>query len=185
MARRGGGRGDRLAAPSRPATAADAQAALVAGPQPTQREIGIPGPPRPAQHRLVPRGRGRHRRLIVLAVAGAAVVALASWALASLSGEAAPHRVPAKPSSTGSTPHTRPATSPAPPAVQVNGGALVGRPIREVAQRLRRLGLRVEVQFTHTASPPPGTVASVQPTSQAGRGQHRGRNGRASAARPR
>jgi serine/threonine-protein kinase len=159
-------------ADSPPASAADAQADqadTVVGPRATLREIGTPGPVRPAQHRLVPRDRGRRRRMIVLAVAAAAVVALAGWALAGLSGGTSAHGRPTAPPSS-STPHTQPATSPATRTVQVNPGALIGQPVRVVTQRLRQLGLRVRVQSTRTASRPPGTVLSVQPSGQVAAG---------------
>jgi hypothetical protein len=150
-----------------PAGAADAE--TPAGPQATLREIGTPGPARPAQHRLVPRDGSLRRRVIVLAVAAAAVVALAGWALAGLSGGTSGHGRPAAPPSS-STPHTQPATSPATRTVQVNPGALIGQPVRVVKQRLRQLGLRVRVQFTRTGSRSPGTVLSVQPSGQVAAG---------------
>jgi serine/threonine-protein kinase len=99
--------------------------------------------------------------VIVLAVAAAAVVALAGWALASLSGgTSAGGRTAAPPAS--STPHTQPAT----PTVQVNAGGLIGQPVRAVTRRLRQLGLRVRVEFTRTEGRPPGTVLAVQPSGQ-------------------
>ena len=152
---------------SPPAGAADAE--TLAGPQATLREIGTPGPARPAQHRLVPRDGSRRRRVIVLAVAAAAVVALAGWALAGLSGGTSGHGRPAAPPSS-STPHTQPATSPATRTVQVNPGALIGQPVRVVKQRLRQLGLRVRVQFTRTGSRPPGMVLFVRPSGQVAAG---------------
>jgi eukaryotic-like serine/threonine-protein kinase len=153
---------------SPPASAADAQADTLAGPQATLREIGPPGPARPARHRPVPRGGGRRGRVIVLAVAAVAVAALAGWALAGLSGGTSAHGRPAAPSS--STPHTRPATSPVTRTVQVNPGALIGQPVRVVTQRLRQLGLRARVKFTRTGSRPPGTVLFVRPTGQVAAG---------------
>jgi eukaryotic-like serine/threonine-protein kinase len=146
---------------SPPATASDAQADTLVASEATLREFGVTGPPRPAQHRLGPRDRGRRGRVIVMAVAAAAVVALAGWALASLSaGTSAGGRAAAPPAS--SAPQTQPAT----PAVQVNAGALIGQPVRAVTRRLRQLGLRVRVEFTHADGQPPGTVLSVQPSGR-------------------
>jgi hypothetical protein len=150
---------------SPPASAADAQADTVAGPQATLREIETPDPARPARHRLMQRDGGRRGRVIVFAVAALAVLALAGWALAGLSGgTSAPGHPAAAPAS--STPHTGPATSPATRTVQVNPGVLIGQPVRVVTQRLRQLGLRARVEFTRTGSRPPGTVVFVRPSGQ-------------------
>jgi serine/threonine-protein kinase len=146
---------------SRPAPAPDAQADTLVGPQPTLREFEAPGPGGPARHRLVPGDPGRGRRVIVLAVAAAAVVALAGWALAGLASGTSAHGHPAAPSSS-STPHGQAATR----TVQVNAGALIGQPVRAVTQRLRQLGLRVQVEFARTDSRPPGNVLFVQPSGQ-------------------
>jgi len=147
------------------AMAAGAQADTLIGSQATLREIGTPAPPRAARHRLGPRGRGRRRRVILLVATAAAVVALAGWALAGLSGGTSARGRPAAPSAS-SAPHTQPAT----PTVRVNAGALIGRPVRAVTQRLRQLGLRVQVEFARTDSQPPGTVLSVQPGGQVAAG---------------
>ena len=135
---------------SQPAAAIDAQADTLVGPQATLREIGTPGPARPAQHRLVARDRARRRRVIVLAVAAGAVVALAGWMLAGLSGGTSAHGRPPGPSSASSTPHTKPPASPATRTVQVDAGALIGQPVGVVTQRLRQLGLRVRVEAMRT-----------------------------------
>jgi hypothetical protein len=145
----------------------DAQADTLVGSQATLREIGTPGPPRSARHRLGPRDRGRRRgRVIVLVAAAAAVVALAGWALAGLSGGTSARGRPTAPSTASSAPHTQPAT----PTVRVNADALIGQPVRAVMQRLRQLGLRVQVEFARTDSQPPGTVLSVQPGGQVAAG---------------
>jgi hypothetical protein len=143
---------------SPPTVAADAQADTLIASEATLREFGTPGPPRVAQHRLVPSDRGRRRRVIVLAVAAAAVVALAWWALADLAGGTFAGGRPAAAST--ASPHSQPST----PMVQVNADALIGQPVGVVTRRLRHLGLRVRVEFAHTDGRPPGTVLSVQPS---------------------
>jgi len=155
---------------SEPAAAIDAQADTLAGPQATLREIGTPGPARPAQHRLVTRDRARRRRVIILAVAAGAVVALAGWVLAGLSGGTSAHGRPPGPSSASSTPHTKSPASPATRTVQVDAGALIGQPVGVVTQRLQQLGLRVRVEAMRTNGRPPGTVLSVRPSGQVAAG---------------
>jgi hypothetical protein len=155
---------------SQSAAAIDAQADTLVGPQATLREIGTPGPARPAQHRLVARDRARRRRVIVLAAAAGAVVALAGWVLAGLSGGTSAHGRPPGPSSASSIPRTKPPASPAARTVQVDAGALIGRPVGVVTQRLRQLGLRVRVEAMRTNGRPPGTVLSVRPSGQVAAG---------------
>jgi eukaryotic-like serine/threonine-protein kinase len=155
---------------SQPAAAIDAQTDTLVGPQATLREIGTPGPARPAQHRLVARDRARRRRVIVLAVAAGAVVALAGWVLAGLSGGTSAHGRPPGPSSASSTRHTKPPASPATRTVQVDAGALIGQPVGMVTQRLRQLGLRVRVEAMRANGRPPGTVLSVRPSGQVAAG---------------
>jgi len=110
--------------------------------------------------------RGRRRRVIVLVVAAAVVIALTGWALAGLSSGTSARGRSTAPSPVSSTPHTQPAT----PTVRVNAGALIGQPVRVVTQRLRQLGLRVQVEFTRADGQPPGTVLSVQPSGQVAAG---------------
>jgi hypothetical protein len=144
---------------SPPTSAADARADTLVASEATLLEFGAPGPPRSAQHRLVPPDRGRRGRVIVVAVAAAAVVALAGWALADLAGGTFAGGRPAAASTASPSPHSQPST----PMVQVNAGALIGQPVGVVTRRLRHLGLRVRVEFAHTDGPP-GTVLSVQPS---------------------
>jgi serine/threonine-protein kinase len=98
-------------------------------------------------------------RAAALAAAAAVVAVLAGWALAGL---ATGHR-PGSPPAQGSAASRH---SPAARLVTVNGQALAGQPAWAVAERLRQLGLRVDVQHVRTGQQDPGTVISVQPAGQ-------------------
>ena len=156
-----------LASPSDPA--GDEQRPTLAGGPTVITGPGNPTRP-PARHRLSPRDWPGRRRVAVLALISAAIVAvLASWALASRSGPAAAPRHPVTPA-TAHTPSpgssTTPPHSPAARTVDVNGGALAGQPVRAVVLQLRQLGLQVRVAWVRTGGQPAGTVASVQPSGQ-------------------
>jgi eukaryotic-like serine/threonine-protein kinase len=112
-------------------------------------------PPEPpaAGHRRP--GGTRPRRKALLAVAGAAAAAgLAGWLI-----------VGAFPASSGSQPHTPPATgTPTVRSVDVNADAQVGQPVDQVSQALSQLGLTPQVVWVPSSNTDPGTVISVQPS---------------------
>jgi eukaryotic-like serine/threonine-protein kinase len=144
-----------------PATLAAGPVTLAGGPVTLAGEPVIPagGPAwavAPA-HRRLPWDWIRPGRGVVLAVAGAAVVAgLAGWLLAGAFGAGSPARPPA----------ARPASAPAARTVEVNAGALAGQQATAVSQRLRQLGLRPRVVRAVRGGQAPGTVISVQPSGQ-------------------
>ena len=128
-----------------------------------------PGHPRPYRTRP---GRGRTRpgrdrtrpgRGVLLAVAGAAVVAgLAGWLLAGAFGAGpAPGRPGAAQPGTA-----RPSGAPATRTVEVNASVLAGQRASAVSHRLRQLGLRPRVVDAVRGGRAPGTVISVRPSGQ-------------------
>jgi eukaryotic-like serine/threonine-protein kinase len=107
----------------------------------------LPGPERDGR---------RPRRGVLLAVAGAVLVAgLAVWLLAAaFAGPQAGQ--PTSPRGVSRTPAAR--------TVEVNASALAGQPVRVVSQRLRQLGLHPHVVWAIDGGQEPGTVISVQPS---------------------
>jgi eukaryotic-like serine/threonine-protein kinase len=146
-----------------PATLAGGPVTLAGEPVTLAGEPVIPaGGPAPATapaHRRLLGKAIRPGRGVVLAVAGAAVVAgLAGWLLAGVFGAGPPGSPP--PSA------ARPASAPAARTVEVNAGALAGQRASAVSHRLRQLGLRPRVVGAVRGGQAPGTVISVQPSGQ-------------------
>jgi eukaryotic-like serine/threonine-protein kinase len=113
-----------------------------------------PGP-EPALWR--PRCARRPRRAAIAAAAlAAALAALAAVGVLGVLGQLGPHR-PATPSAGAPSPKAAAAT------VEVSAKSLIGQPVRAVAARLGRLGLRVRVHWEVTDQQLPGRVVSVQP----------------------
>jgi hypothetical protein len=131
---------------------------------------GVPSQVAAPAHRPLLWDRMRPSRGMVLAVAGAAVVAgLAGWLLASASGAGSPPPQPGAAGSAASTPSAAAARTPGAPAartVEVNAGALDGQQAVVVSQQLRQLGLRPRVVGEVRGGQAPGTVISVQPSGQ-------------------
>jgi hypothetical protein len=109
----------------------------------------------------MPRDWTPRERVAALAGAAAVIAVLAGLLLAGSPGTASPQQHPAALRKGTSAPRT-----PAAQLVNVNAGALAGRPVQAVADQLRRLGLQVHVQRVRTDQQPPGTVVSVQPGGQ-------------------
>jgi eukaryotic-like serine/threonine-protein kinase len=115
-----------------------------------------------------PSASGDHgwpRRRVALAIAVASVAAgLVGWLVsASTAADRPPPAAPAA-SHAASKP-----SSPAVSTVTVNAAALVGQPVRYVADTLRSLGLQPQVSWVPPGSDQgagPGTVVSVQPSGQ-------------------
>jgi eukaryotic-like serine/threonine-protein kinase len=128
-------------------TRPDAAARTLAGLPAPGGTLALPGPERDGR---------RPRRGVLLAVAGAVLVAgLAAWLLtAAFAGPQA--RQPASPHAVAQTPAAR--------TVEVNASALAGQPVRVVSQRLRQLGLHPHVVWAIGGEQEPGTVISVQPS---------------------
>lgn len=136
--------------PSQPRTTADTQTAVLADPG---REAGR----WPQGGRFWLRGRARRGRMLVLAAAGAGVVAvLAGWLALGGNG---PARHPAGPPPVS-------ASSSAPPPAEVSQAALAGQPVSVVRRQLQHAGLRVHVTWQVNGHQKPGTVTSVQPTGR-------------------
>ena len=115
----------------------------------------------PAHRRPQP-GRMRPARGLVLAVAGAAVVAgLAGWLLAGAFGAGPQQGQPGGPQPAAGTPTARDARN-----VEVNADALAGQQARTVMRQLRHMGLRPRVVGAVRGGQVPGTVISVQPSGQ-------------------
>ncbi len=133
----------RLDGPGR--TRPDNRTAILASPG------GPPAPGRPAGR------RGPGRPAAALGLAFALLTAGLAWLLSAGSGPGGPARAQGTPrvAATVSTSAPRPA--------EVSAAALVGRPVRAVAQRLRRLGLRVQITWAREGPQPTGTVVAVQP----------------------
>jgi hypothetical protein len=109
-------------------------------------------------HRPLLWDRMRPRRGVVVAAAGAAVVAgLAGWLL----GGAFGGRPPQQPQPGAGAPSAAAAHT-----VAVNADALAGQQASVVSQQLRQLGLRPRVVGTVRDGRAPGTVISVQPSGQ-------------------
>ena len=155
--------------PSRPAPASwdAAWGAGAADHSPTLADVQAPTlaglPVLPDHPRPTGRGRGpwhwsRRGRAVALAAAVVVIAVLAGWALA---GQATGPRPGGSSHGSALSRH-----SPAARMVTVNGQALAGQPVKSVAERLRQLGLRVDVQHVRTGQQDPGTVISVQPAGQ-------------------
>jgi serine/threonine-protein kinase len=115
----------------------------------------------PAHRRPRP-GRMRPARGLVLAVAGAAVVAgLAGWLLAGAFGAGPQRAQPGGPQPAAGTP-----TAPGARSVEVNADALAGQQAMAVMRQLRHMGLRPRVVRAVRGGQVPGTVISVQPSGQ-------------------
>jgi serine/threonine-protein kinase len=115
----------------------------------------------PAHRRPRP-GRMRPARGLVLAVAGAAVVAgLAGWLLAGAFGAGPQRAQPGGPQPAAGTP-----TAPGARSVGVNADALAGQQAMAVMRQLRHMGLRPRVVRAVRGGQVPGTVISVQPSGQ-------------------
>jgi eukaryotic-like serine/threonine-protein kinase len=107
-----------------------------------------------------------HRRSLVLAVAGVAIVAgLAGWLLAAAFG-AGPQQAQAGRPQPAAGPPSAARTAPGARSVEVNAGALAGQQARAVTRQLRHMGLRPRVVGAVRGSQPPGTVISVQPSGR-------------------
>jgi serine/threonine-protein kinase len=142
-----------------PAAAAAATHGYTQGVLPAGPQEPLP----PSSHRRPRTGRAQPRNRMVLAASGAVVIAgLAIWLTASGSGAPAggPSGHPAVTQPATARPSTTTRT------VDVNAGALAGRPVGAVVRELRQLGLRPEVTYVTTTQQPPGAVISVQPAGQ-------------------
>ncbi|HEY3980519.1 MAG TPA: protein kinase [Streptosporangiaceae bacterium] len=114
------------------------------GPAPVPRWTGSGRAPR------------RPRRTVIAAAAlVAALAGLVAVGVVGVLGQLGPHR-PATLSAGTQTPK-------AAAMVEVSARSLVGQPVREVAARLERLGLKVRVRWAATDAQRPGRVVSVQP----------------------
>jgi serine/threonine-protein kinase len=140
----------------------DTMAGAAAGPRDSEQDIfpatlaGMPLPDQPAgpvRSRAAARGR-----VLALATAGLAAVVLLWLLLAGVFGSLLAQR-PSSPSAAAVTPKAGTSAT----MVEVNGGSLVGQPVRAVRQQLRQLGLVVRVQWRPSDQQPPRTVLSVQP----------------------
>jgi eukaryotic-like serine/threonine-protein kinase len=135
-----------------PASAFTQTTPLAAGPAaPT---ASLPVAPPPTLHGPDRRSRGR-APLIAAAVAALAVLALAGLVLL-LRSTGGP---PAGASAASSHP---PAASPAPAAVNLAAGPLLGQPLDVARERLHQLGLTMRVQW-QPSSQDRGTVLAVEP----------------------
>jgi eukaryotic-like serine/threonine-protein kinase len=115
----------------------------------------------PAQRPLL-WDRMRPRRGVVLAVAGAAIVAgLAGWLLAGAFGAGSQQQQPG-----AAQPAAGRSSTTATHSVEVNAGTLAGQRASTVTHRLRQLGLRPRVVGAVRGGQAPGTVISVQPSGQ-------------------
>jgi serine/threonine-protein kinase len=118
-------------------------------------------------HRRPRREGMRSGRVVLLAVAGVAVVAgLAGWLLAGAFGAGPGQPQPTGPLPAASTPGTAARTPTAAHSVEVNANALAGQQASVVRQQLRQAGLRPRVVRAVRGSQAPGTVISVQPSGQ-------------------
>jgi hypothetical protein len=109
----------------------------------------------PGEDPAGPRGRAWTTPTVLAGVAAVAVAAgLIGWLLASaLGGSSAPSQAAAQqPPRTAAAEH-----------VTVSKGALVGLPLENVRQQLRKDGLRVRAVGVPFGDQPPGTVISVDP----------------------
>jgi len=121
---------------------------------------GMPAAVAEPTHRPLLWDRMRPRRGVVLAVAGAAVMAgLAGWLLAGVFG--AGSQQPGAPQ-----PAAGRSSAPATRTVEVNADALAGQRASAVSQQLRQFGLRPRVVGAVRGGQAPGTVISVQPSGR-------------------
>jgi eukaryotic-like serine/threonine-protein kinase len=127
--------------------------------------VDVSAPGLAPTHRRPRREGMRSGRVVLLAVAGVAVVAgLAGWLLAGAFGAGPGQPQPTGPLSAASTPGTAVRTPTAAHSVEVNANALAGQQASVVRQQLRQLGLRPRVVRAVRGSQAPGTVISVQPS---------------------
>jgi eukaryotic-like serine/threonine-protein kinase len=133
--------------PARPWTAS--------GPVPGGPWTGSGPPPAPPWTGSGRESRRPRRTAIAAAALVAALAGLVAVGVLGVLGQLGPHR-----------PATLSAGTPTPKAaamVEVSARSLVGQPVREVAARLERLGLKVRVRWAATDAQRPGRVVSVQP----------------------
>jgi eukaryotic-like serine/threonine-protein kinase len=102
--------------------------------------------------------QARHPILLAVAVIALVVVGLGGWLVYANRPSANRQRPPA------ATQKTTPVTV---GLVRVGGAALVGDPVREVAQRLHQLGLGVSLNWVLAPFQTPGTVLRVTPSGYA------------------